>query len=290
MRLANLRGLALVAGLGLGANLSHAAVEAPPAKDAAPAAPTEDPAVSGLREHHRHHNSGGLMKFVAMSLDTLGTADDAKKAQIAKLQGTLDANMAPARDAEKELLGVLADGIVAGAVDTAKVDAALTKVKSAAAMRRDADYDTLNELHKVLSPEERAALVDKVEAHWEVWQKVNEGKSAGSSQLTDLADEVSLTPDQVSKITAALKAKPEAAPRDPKRSEARVRAFAAGFVTPSFDAKSLASKTPAVGGQGSIRTARFYEAVAPVLTAEQRTKVAENLHGDARYEPASSGK
>jgi Spy/CpxP family protein refolding chaperone len=198
--------------------------------------------------------------------------------------------MAPAREAEKEFLGVLADGVAAGTVDAAKVDAALTKVRSAAAVRRDADYDTLNELHKILSPEERAALVDKVQAHWEVWRKVNEGTAAGGSQLADLTDEISLTPDQVTKITAALKAQPEPAPRDPKRAEVRVRAFATGFVMPSFDAKSLASKTPAVGGQGATRTARFYEAVAPVLTLEQRTKAAENLHGDARYEPASSGK
>jgi hypothetical protein len=65
-------------------------------------------AAAGLREHHRHHNSGGLTKFVAMSLDTLGTTDEAKHAQVDKLQAELEANMAPARAAEKELLETLA--------------------------------------------------------------------------------------------------------------------------------------------------------------------------------------
>jgi Spy/CpxP family protein refolding chaperone len=300
MRQPRVNALALVAGLVLGVAAAHAAETSPPATGSAPAVTEDgasgaDPAAAALQQHHRVHNSGGLTKFVAMGLDTLGTMDEAKRPQIEKLQADLVAHMAPAREAEKALLQALADGVAGGALDKAKVDAALAKVTSAATAKREADYATLNEIHKVLSKEERAALVDKVEAHWEVWSKVNgeasAGVGAGETRLAQLTEEAALTPEQVTKISAALKASPDAsAPRDPKRREARIRAFATGFVTESFDAKSLASTTSAVGGRGSKRMALFYETATPLLTPEQRTKVAENLREHASYEPAAPGK
>jgi Spy/CpxP family protein refolding chaperone len=286
MKLASMRRMAFVAGLGLSAAAAHAATGSAPA----PAAPTDE-AAAELREHHRNHNSGGVMKFVAMSLDTLGTADEGKRAQVAKLQGEMNANMAPAREAEKEFLQTLADGIATGAVDKAKVDAALSKVTSAATTKHDVDYDTLNQIHKILSPEERAALVDKVQAHYEVWSTVNQEAKAAGGRLGELTAEVGLTPDQVAKMSAALKARPATGGESrSKRAEARVHAFTTGFSTASFDAKSLASKTPTIAGRGSIRMAQFYETVTPLLTTEQRTKLAEILHEHASYEPASSGK
>lgn len=253
-------------------------------------APSQDDPASELREHHRHLNSGGLTKFVAMSLDTLGTSDEAKGAEIGKLQSEIITHMAPAREAEKQLLQVLADGVAAGALDKAKVDAALSKLASAAASRNDADFDTLNQVHKVLSPAERTALVDKVQAHWQVWREVNPpGSRADEARLADLTREVSLTPDQVAKISAALKAAPasDAGTYDPNRGERRVKAFATTFVTEAFDAKSLASKEPVIAGRGSKRMAHFYEVVAPLLTPAQRTTVAEHLREYASYEPAS---
>ena len=95
MRAITMRGLALAAGLSL-AGAAHAddkpapqataaatAAEAPPV--ASPTGPSPvDAAAAGLREHYRHHG-GGILRFVAMSLDTLG-GDDAKRAEVAKLQ------------------------------------------------------------------------------------------------------------------------------------------------------------------------------------------------------------
>ena len=81
--------------------------------------------------------------------------------------------MEPARAAEQSLLATLADGLAGANLDAARVDAAVAQVSAAAAAVHDASADALNELHAVLTPPERGALVDKVEAHWAVWQKAN---------------------------------------------------------------------------------------------------------------------
>jgi Spy/CpxP family protein refolding chaperone len=238
-----------------------------------------------LREYHRHHHHGGVTMFISMAIDTLGL-ESAKKAQVEKIQSDLNAKMAPARDAEHDLMSTLADGVAAGKIDTAKVDAAVGKVATASAAIHTATTDALTQLHDALAPVERAALVEKVKAHWEVWQKVNAEEKAGSKEkgtrLAKLTDLLGLTPTQVDQITKALSADVPATPQtDPKPVDAYVQAFATAFVADKFDPKSLAAPATAAAGHiprhGGARMARFFEAVTPVLTADQRTKLAAHL-------------
>jgi Spy/CpxP family protein refolding chaperone len=299
MRVLRMTGLVLVAGFGLTAAIAHAQAPPPTTGGGAPtpsATPADDEAAAQLKEHHRHHHHGGVTKFIAMSLDTLGT-DDAKRPQIEKLQSDLHAQMASAREAEKNLLLTLADGIAAGTVDTAKVDAAIAKLTTAAEAVHAGSFDTLNKLHAVLSPPERAALADKVEAHWEVWRQVNHEAEPGGREpggrLARLTEEVSLTPDQVTKISAALHKAPAAHPAtfDPQKAEAHVHAFSSAFAGDSFDAKTITSNANGhLASRGAMRMAHFYETVTPLLTPEQRTKLAAELREHANNQPAPSGK
>jgi len=296
MRFLRMTGLALVAGFGLSAAAAHAAQAPSPTTAAGSAAPADDQAVSELKEHHRHHHHGGITKFISMSLDTLGT-DDAKRPQIEKLQSDLHAQMGPAREAEKNLQLTLADGVAAGTVDTVKVNAAIAKLTTAADPMPEASLDTLNKLHAILSPPERAALVDKVQAHWEVWRQVNHEEKPGGrergGQLAGLTEKLSLTPDQVNKISAALHTALAGLPGkfDPKKGEAHMHAFSAAFAGDSFDAKSVRSNANAhLASRGATRMALFYETVTPLLTPEQRTKLAEHLREHASYQSATSGK
>jgi Spy/CpxP family protein refolding chaperone len=295
MRFLSMTGLALVAGFGLSAAATHAA-QAPSPTAAGGASTADDQAASELKEHHRHHHHGGVTRFIAMSLDTLGT-DDAKRPQVEKLQSDLHAQMAPAREAEKSLQLALADGMTAGTVDAVKVDAAIAKLATAADATHAASLDTLNKLHAILSPPERAALVDKVEAHWEVWRQVNHEAEPGGREhggrLAKLTEEVALTPDQVTKISAALHTAPAGPPAkfDPQKGEAHVHAFSAAFAGDSFDAKSVTSNANGhLASRGATRMALFYQTVAPLLTPEQRTKLAAELREHASYQPAPSGK
>jgi len=260
---------------------ASAAPTANPAAEAAAAA-EQDKAGKSLQNHHRHHHHGGVAMFIHMAIDTLGVAPE-KKAQLEKIQAALLAAMTPSRDAGRAVLTVLADGVAAGKIDAGKLDAAVAKQEAASAAVHAATIDALNQLHEALSPVERAALVDKVAAHAAVWKKVNHDEEPGTKDkaghLAALTEQLALTPDQVEKISAALK-KDAPAKIDTAALDAHVKAFEAAFVADKFDAKTLTTANPGnaqVSKLGSARMVRFYKIVTPLLTPEQRTKLADQL-------------
>jgi Spy/CpxP family protein refolding chaperone len=315
-----------MAAFGCGASSSNAPPEAPPAPSASaapvvsaspPPSPSAAPVVaegkaapedtssqedsevaSELVEHHRHHHHGGVARFIAMSLDTIGTTPD-QHAAIEKIQADLHATLEPARAAEAKVVVLLADGIAAGRIDKGKVDAAIARVGAASLGIHAAAADSLNQLHSVLDPAQRAELVEKVEAHWQVWKEANGAgpESAMPSEhghLEGLARELSLTADQIDKIRAALHAaSADGHPHlDEDKAAAHISAFGTAFEAASFDAKTLKSGDTVnahLASWGATTMAHFYEAVVPVLTPEQRTKLAENVreHANHKETPAA---
>jgi Spy/CpxP family protein refolding chaperone len=277
--------------LGTGAVLGcggSAATNAPPSAVAGASAEEED-ATAGLVEHHRHHHHGGVTLLIAMSLDTLGLSPEQKPA-VEKIRSDLHARMEPGRAAEQNLVATLADGLAAGTLDPVKVDAALAQLTSAAAMVHDASTDALNQLHAVLTPPQRAALVDKLEAHWSVWQKANTDEG---DHLTQLTADLDLTPDQVDKIRASQAEAMKALPRfDPQEVAGHIHAFGDAFRAQTFDAKALTTGGPATAhmvGWGAARMAHFIESVSPVLTPDQRGKLAQMLRQHANHNPSAQG-
>jgi Spy/CpxP family protein refolding chaperone len=245
----------------------------------------EDEPGAQLIEHHRHHHGG---------VDSLGLSD-AEKANVVKIQGDLWTKLEPSHAAQHTVLGIIADGVAAGNVDKAKVDAAIAQFDATLPSVHAATADALNQLHGVLSAPERQALVQKLEAHWHVWQKANsEGEESGADKkhgdrFATVTRELSLTPDQVDKVKASLHAAaPESAKRpEPADVDGRIKAFAAAFTADSFDAKTLNGGEGLNFGlpsHGIRRMARFYEALAPALTPDQRTKLAAHLQEHAGQE------
>jgi Spy/CpxP family protein refolding chaperone len=273
-----------------------AAGTAPATAPTATAADEENAA--DVTEHHGHHHHGGVAMFIAMSLDTLGVSPE-QKAAVEKIRAELFAKMEPARVAEQGVLAALADGVTAGTIDTAKVDAALTQLTGAASGLHDATADALNQLHAVLTPEQRAALVDKIEAHWALWQRANGDDTAATAparggHLEVLSKELGLTPDQVDKIRANLgaAAKTSRVQPDPQKVEAHLQAFGAAFRGDTFDAKTLTTANAAnahLASWGATRSAHFIESVNPVLTPEQRAKLAQKLHEHENHREGPEG-
>jgi Spy/CpxP family protein refolding chaperone len=76
--------------------------------------------------------------------------------------------------------------------------------------------------------------------------------------------------------------------------DAHIQAFATAFVADKFDPKSLAPSATAAAGHiarhGAGRLAHFYEAVTPVLTPEQRTKLAAHLRERLNDQHVASSK
>lgn len=285
------RHLALMAALGLGACATSAAATRQQELDAVAA---DEQAQAGLHEYHRHQHRGGVMQFVAMALDTVEPGD-ASRPKVEALQADLYACMAPAAAVQLRLRLTVADGVAAGAVDLAALDVIIGQLDVAAAGVRDCGVAALNGLHAALSPLERAELIEKVQAHWEVWRQVNSEEEPAArgtgGRLGALARELSLTPDQVERASAALHTALSGQPArfDRPGADADVQAFATAFEGPTFDART----TPMQAGHrmatfGATRMAIFYETVTPLLTPPQRAALAGHLRERAGQSPAVS--
>jgi|CZKU01.1.fsa_nt_gi Spy/CpxP family protein refolding chaperone len=288
-------GAAVLFAAGATAGCGGNSASTPPPATAA-AVDGDDDATADLTEHHRYHHHGGVTLFIAMSLDTLGVSPE-QRAAVAKIRADLHARMEPARAAEQTLVALLADGLAAANFETAKVDAAVAQLTAAAAVVHEASADALNDLHVVLTPPERAALVDKVEAHWAVWREANADDTGaakvGGGRLATLATDLDLAPDQVDKIRAALGEGMKTVPRlDPQETTTELHAFGDAFRSEKFDARSLATASVAnthLVGWGAAHMARFVEIVSPVLTPDQRAKLAQGLHEHANHDPSAQG-
>jgi Spy/CpxP family protein refolding chaperone len=272
----------LVGALAAGSCGGASANARPPATAAS--ATDVDEVAAGLTEHHRHHHHGGVTLLIALSLDTLGISPEQRPA-VEKIRRDLHARMEPARAAQQRLAAALADGVAAANLDATTVDAAIAQVSAAAATVHDASTDALNELHAVLTPPERAALVDKVEAHWSVWQKANAEETDPANpeggRLAMLTTDLGLTQDQVAKIRGGLAEGMKAVPRlDPQEIATNIQAFGNAFRSEKFDAKALTGASGAnahLAGWGAAHLAHFIEAVSPVLTPDQRAEFAQRL-------------
>ena len=264
------------------------------ARSPASAEDAADDVAMGLVEHHRYHHHGGLTLFVLMSLDTLSVSP-AEQTAVSGIRNELVASLSPARLAEQALMTQLADGVAAGSLDGQKVERAVTDVTSAARAIHEASGDVLNRLHAALSPQERTALVDKVDAHWGVWQRANAEETGSApderSHLAALAAELHLTEDQLDRIRIALRDGMKAvAPLDPKEVDTELRAFGDAFRSATFDVRALTTASDAdahMVGWAVAHLARFVEAASGVLTTEQRAAFAERLRGHAAHDPST---
>ena len=246
------------------------------------------PEANELRAFHRHHHLG-FIGFALVSIPSLGVSP-AEQAAVDKIRADIHAKMQPAHDAEAALLNVVADGVAAGTIDQAKVDAAIAKITEVSTQMDDVTNDALNQLHAALSAPERQALALKIEAHYQLWEKANASEAAQPDQekegghIHHLIQVLSLTPDQVEKIDAAFTASMAAVfsahKFDAKSAEEHLDKFTKGFAADQFDAKTLVTADKAnsgVASWGAMRMVKMYQAMLPVLTADQKTKLAALL-------------
>jgi Spy/CpxP family protein refolding chaperone len=280
--------------LGCGAG----AVSGPVPSTAVASAAPDDDLTMDLNDHRRHHHQGGVTMLVALSLDTLGLPPE-RQALVTKIQSDLFARMEPSRARQQEILTALADGMAAGSIDKAKVDAAIAELGSASALVYEATVGALDQLHAALTPPERAALADKVWAQWGVFQEANSGgdalgvgKERPLRQLTELATELALSADQVEKIRASFLEKMSAAAGGVDRSDIDVHLRRLGeFRGDAFDARTLPGGAVAnahLAVRGATRMACFYEAASPLLTPDQRAKLVDSLREHATHVDAAA--
>jgi Spy/CpxP family protein refolding chaperone len=269
---------------------------AQPGSNAGEVGEEQDESTNDLADHDLHHHHGGIAMFVATSLDTLGVEPE-QNDRVQKIQEQLVAEMKPAHDAEREVLLALADGLAAGQFDQPRLDAAIEQTRQTAAQVHDAVADTMNELYKTLTPPQRQAIADKLQAHFDVWTHMNGRDAEGSEgphagHVGVLGKALDLTPDQVKTIRANFRdALAKVSDYNHEDAAARIKAFAEAFASDHFDAHALQGDADAnreMARWGIQRTMTLYTSAAPVLTPEQRQKAADQLRHHADYKPSEA--
>jgi Spy/CpxP family protein refolding chaperone len=246
-------------------------------------------------DEHRGQHHGGVLMLIAVSIKDLDLGP-AERTTIEKIRADLLAKMEPARAAGRDLANTLADGVAVGAVDHAKADSAINKLVIQVQGLHDASVAALNQLHAALNAQQRAALIDDVQSHWEKWKEAHgrdeqDDHQHRSGYLLALVSQLGLTKEQGEKIKANFQERMKANPQEHLHKEVQdhLQAFASAFKGETFNAKSLTGAKAANGHMarwGATRRARFLEAAAPVLTPEQRTKLAQTIRDHAnRVEP-----
>lgn len=214
-----------------------------------------------------------------------------QRTAVDKIRTDLVAKMEPARAAGKELAMTLADGVSAGAIDRSKTDAAINKLVTQVQGLQEPSVTALNQLHAALSAPQRAALVEAVQSHWEKWKDAHgrdeqDDRQHRSGHLLALVKQLGLTKEEAEKIKANFHDRMKGSPQDLVHKEVQdhIHAFVTSFKSDTFDAKTLAGGKAANGHMarwGATRMARFLEAAAPVLTPDQRTKLAQTIRDRA---------
>jgi Spy/CpxP family protein refolding chaperone len=240
---------------------------------------------------YRHRNHGGASRLIAVALQELELTSD-QRVVLEKLREDLLAKREPGRAAGRELAKLLADEVATGgAVDRAKVDVAIAKVGEAGASLHQATIEDLNRLHEALTPQQRTALIAKMQSLWSMWAEAQrEAAQSGESpprDVTVLAQKLGLSQEQSERILARFTASMQGVLLDyyPRDVGARTQEFSSSFRDDAFDAGSLHTQPGPVAPPpttfGATRMARFFEAFAPELTPDQRAKLALDVREHA---------
>jgi Spy/CpxP family protein refolding chaperone len=211
-----------------------------------------------------------------------------QRAQIEQLATDAETRHADARTARQALMLALADQVQAGALDRPALQPKIDALAAALAKAQPADRASFEQLHAILSADQRTAFVDALEARF----AEHKGKARESHPLKQWGDDLKLTADQREQIKTALHDRFAKSAHSGQPEQAWMEGFHHGQkvltafkqdrfvmdeVAPARDLSQAASKM-------SDHFLGLAETVLPLLTAEQRSTLAAKLR-----ERASAG-
>jgi Spy/CpxP family protein refolding chaperone len=221
--------------------------------------------------HGGHHAHGPRLLGAALKLDSLTPA---QRSQIEQLVAQRRAAQVPVRQADAQVLTVLAQQVEQAKVDDAALAPSLAAKRGAAAAAQQVDRAALVQLHAVLTPAQRAQLVDGIEGRFA------QGRAAWAGKGGPGGGRLGLTDAQRAEVRANLQAQGATAPSPQARAQRK--AALDSFRGDSFDASALAQS-----GRGEDREMRMTRAMIPVLTPNQRATLAGHLRQRAAHEARS---
>lgn len=208
-----------------------------------------------------------------------------QRGAIEKLAADSEARHADARAARKELVLAVAAQIQAGQIDRAALQPKIAALVAGLQKAQPADRAAFEQLHRLLTADQRVAFVDALEAR--VSERVAQARD--KHPLKQWAADLGLTDDQRSQIKDAMKQQWKAAAQGgheaPPWAEAKERGakvmgafkqerFVMDEVSPAVDVAAKAQKM-------SEHMLGVAEATLPVLTLQQRAIAAQKLRDKA---------
>ena len=273
--------VSVVAVSALGATACNTAVEAPaelpPPDDPPPPAPLPPPA----RRAERPERAPGQQIFG--QVEALDLRDE-QRAAVSEVRQNLIADLAPHREAMRQVAETLAKGIETGRLEASDAAAQQAALAVAVTEAKASFGNAMNAIHDTLDPDQRAALVARLEeqrlAH-------AQGRTGEHGPLAKLALEIGLSDEQKAALHEAVQKSVEDFFPDHKTrreaQEAKLQAMGDAFVSDDFDAADFnlgGGAERAMESFGQVAT-RAIAISGSVLSDSQRQMAATMLRSHA---------
>jgi Spy/CpxP family protein refolding chaperone len=251
----------------------------------------QDAAAQHTPGHHRRGHQQGVLG-AALKLDSLTPE---QRGQIEQLVAARRAAGVSVHQADAQLLTVLAQQTESARVDTQAQAPAVAAERVAAMNEMQVDRAALIRLHAILTPAQRAQLVDAVEAHAggrgqgghagqgaEGWKRGRGPQGAGEKGGFERGGgKLQLSPEQRAQIKAAMGPMPDKGERKTKMQAKRAAMHEA---LESFRGDAFQPGAMVHGEMRTEREVRRANAMIPVLTPNQRATFADQLRHRAARE------
>lgn len=265
---------------------------AAPALGCSGGATTSEPPVTAETATTRAPVAQRAHGVVKLAGDALGDVPltASQRAAIEKLAADAEARHAPVRAAHHDLALAIAAQVQAGQIDRAALQPKIDALVAALRATQPADRASLEQLHEILTPDQRVAFVDALQAR--IHHGVGDAKA--KHPLAQWATDLQLSDDQKTQIKTALRQRFQAmrqeraaagARGEPPWAEAHERGHAVleAFEQDRFvmDAVAPAQDLSRKAARGTDRMLGMIETVLPILTPEQRSIAAQKLRDRA---------
>ncbi|MBX3191969.1 MAG: Spy/CpxP family protein refolding chaperone [Labilithrix sp.] len=192
------------------------------------------------------------------------------------IHAQLDAATEPVRRTERQLMGSLADAAAANKVDVEALRAQVRAIMTVAAQSGQRVERALDELHAMLTPEQRALVRGRYSQRWASAPTTAEW----APRLGNVLEPLGASREQIESARARLQAARPAPPLT-EEDHAHHRVMMNAFHGDTFDAHALGVGDAYVRATlaAAEQTIAVVAAVVPDLTTEQRLRFAQMLRG-----------
>ena len=234
-------------------------------------------AAAGEARESGHHGRGGRHALLkeAQKLDSLTPE---QRTAIDQLVRTRQAAQVPVRQANAQVLLQIAQQVDQATIDAQALAPSVGAEERAATAENAVERDTLSRLHALLTPAQRAQLVDHLQAEWRGRGDADVGERRGRHPGHEWAGQLGLTPEQETQVAANLRAAFHGNEAAGEHGPNQARPLES-FRGDSFDASAFVR----VERRGE-REETFAKAIVPVLTPAQRAMLASRLRAHAAHE------